>query len=170
MITKIAIIVGIILLYLFMTRESFAQVDTKYLNPEIFVDQQPEFLVKIPYDDDLSTRHYKKRYYNRNIPECVLNQTCPDSPTGFFKSHLNYYQDRIKLKNEALGYSIEGIPYADYSFNHPKQPTTLNQYLTNKIPDLKEPEYQYDYPTWFDYSPQRSPKYYGYPYGGKIQN
>lgn len=166
--------------------------------PQYFPEKQNEFLHKIPNDDTLSTRHFRKRYYNRVTPECKLTKTCPtghwtnrylrspgfsigadqqypnkidkNNTQTYFKNHLNYYEDRPLLKHESLGYSIGGIPYADYEFDHPKQPSTLKSYLSNRIPDVKEPEFPDEYPEWFEYTPQKSAKYYGFPYGGKIHN
>lgn len=193
----------LIYIYFFQSQEtkleSYSDYHINYpkdFYPQLFPETQNKFLQKIPYDDTLSTRHYRKRYYNRITPECQLTKSCPkqshtdkilespgfaistfedlsqetDPNQTYFKSHLNYYEDQQLLKQDSLGYSIEGVPYADYKFNHPKQPTTLNNYLSNRIPDLKEPEFPDDYPEWFEYSPQKTAKYYGFPYGGKVHN
>ena len=77
-----------------------------------------QFLVKLPYRS-LDTRHYKKMYYNKSTPKCVLNGTCDTTP-GYYQDYHGYFDHPKKLKSFALGYSVTGYPYSTYKFNSNK--------------------------------------------------
>lgn len=151
------IILGFIVLFLLTLirrPESYSDYHVNYPYDAYPDDNESQFLVKLPYDS-LTTRHYKKMYYNKTTPKCVVNGTCEPGP-GYYKSYPDYFDNPTKLKSYSLGYSITGFPYNDYKFTNLK---------SMKNDDLKHPTYAYEYPKWYDYdNPRKEAYYYGYPF------
>lgn len=112
-----------------------------------------KFLHKLPYDS-LTTRHYKKMYHNKTTPNCVLDESCPDTP-GYYKNYPDYFEDPEKLKSYYLGYSVTGFPYNDYRFPDNKSIV---------YDDLNHPNHKFEYSEWYDTKPRKEAYYYGYPF------
>lgn len=154
----------VLILILIQKKENFSDNHVNYpfdAYPDQFGTGN-KFLDKLPYDN-LTTRHYKKIYYNKTTPQCVKEGKCFKSP-GYYKSYPDYFEDPQKLKSYYLGYSINGYPYNDYKFDSTESQKAMN---------VREPNHRFDYPEWFDYEkPQKASFYYGYPFyfGGKKFN